>query len=65
MLAPSRPNPSTIAPHIAGSGTADASDQLLNSPKSDAHAPVAPVHQGENGPAANESNVYPPPWKAT
>jgi hypothetical protein len=58
MVAPSKPKPSTIAPHIAGSGTAeDDSDQSLNNPKSDAQAPVPPVHQGENAPAAKEANV--------
>jgi len=57
MLAPSRPKPRTMTAHIAGSGTDAASDQLLNKPKSDPHAPVKPVHHGEKGPAANELNV--------
>ena len=62
MLAPSKPKPNTITPHIAGSGTVPAtSDQLLNRPKSEEQAPVVPVHHGENGPATNESKVYPPP----
>src|SRR6187402_2784703 len=50
MPAPSMPKPTTIMPHIAGSGTDAASDQLLVGPKSESQVPIVPVHQKELGP---------------